>query len=115
MFASNFNKFFNRFVQRAADLRRDKRGNVAVMTALACLPMIAAVGCVIDYTDAAMIKTKLQGAADAAALAAISNNSPLIATAKTMTGNGSVSGASTFVQNFFNDNHSGAPKNVGYT
>jgi Flp pilus assembly protein TadG len=115
MFASYFKKIFGKFVRQAADLRHNTRGNVAVMTALACLPMIAAVGCVIDYTDAAMIKTKLQAAADAAALAAISNNSPLIATAKSMSGNGSVTGASTFVQNFFNANLSGAPQNVGYT
>jgi Flp pilus assembly protein TadG len=115
MFASYFNKIFSKFVRNAADLRNNTRGNVAIITALACLPMIAAVGCVIDYTEASMIKTKLQSAADAAALAAISNNSPLIATAKNMTGNGSVSGASTFVQNFFNANLSSAPQNVGYT
>jgi Flp pilus assembly protein TadG len=115
MFAAYLDRVFKKFVRRAVDLRGDTRGNVAVITALACLPMIAAVGCVIDYTDAAMIKTKLQGAADAAALAAISNNSPLIATAKSMTGNGSVTGASTFVQNFFNANLSGSPQNVGYT
>jgi Flp pilus assembly protein TadG len=115
MFASYFNKIFGKFVRSAADFRRNTRGNVAIISALACLPMIAAVGCVIDYTEAASIKTKLQAAADAAALAAISNNSPLIATAKQMSGNGSVTGASTFVQNFFNANLSGAPQNVGYT
>jgi Flp pilus assembly protein TadG len=115
MFAPYFNKIFTKLVRHADDLRRDRRGNVAIITALACLPMIAAIGCVIDYTEAAMIKTKLQAAADAAALASISNNSPLIATAKSMTGNGNVSGASTFVQNFFNANLSGAPQNVGYS
>ena len=51
---------------------------------------------------ASMIKTKLQAAADAATLATISNNSPILATAKTMTGNGTVTGGSTYVQNFFN-------------
>ena len=48
------------------------------------LPMIAAVGCVIDYTDASMIKTKLQAAADAAALGAVSVNSSVVTTAKAM-------------------------------
>ena len=115
MFAAYFNRVLRKVSRQAADLRSDTRGNVAVITALACLPMIAAVGCVIDYTNAAMIKTKLQAAADAAALAAISNNSPLIPTAKSMSSGGSVSGASTFVQNFFNANLSGAPQNVGYT
>jgi Flp pilus assembly protein TadG len=115
MLAFYFNKMFSKFVRHAADFRRNTRGNVAIITALATLPMIAAIGCVIDYTEATSIKTKLQSAADAAALAAISNNSPLIATAKKMASGGSVSGASTFVQNFFNANLSGAPQNVGYT
>jgi len=108
MLAFYFNKMFSKFVRHAADFRRNTRGNVAIITALACLPMIAAIGCVIDYTEASMVKTKLQGAADAAALAAISKNSPLIPTAKNMTGNGNVSGAATFVQDFFNANMSGA-------
>jgi len=115
MLAFYFNKMFSKFVRHAGDFRRNTRGNVAIITALACLPMIAAIGCVIDYTEATSIKTKLQAAADAAALAAISNSSPLIATAKNMPSNGSVAGASTFVQNFFNANLSGAPQNVGYT
>lgn len=115
MFARYFNKIFSKFIRHATDLRSNTRGNVAVITALACLPMIAAVGCVVDYTTASMIKTKLQAAADAASLASISNNSPLIATAKNMTGAGAVSGASTFVQNFFNANLATAPQDVGYT
>jgi Flp pilus assembly protein TadG len=93
----------------------NRRGNVAVITALSCLPMIAAVGCVIDYTDASMIKTKLQAASDAAALATVSVNSSVIATAKAMTGTGTVSGGSTYATNFFNSNLSTAPENVGYT
>ena len=115
MLARYFNKIFSKFIRHAAALRGNTRGNVAVMTALATLPMIAAVGCVVDYTTASMIKTKLQAAADAASLASISNNSPLIATAKNMTGAGAVSGASTFVQNFFNANLATAPQDVGYT
>ncbi|MFY9696052.1 MAG: pilus assembly protein TadG-related protein, partial [Xanthobacteraceae bacterium] len=78
-----------------SDFGRSKRGNVAVITALAMLPMIAAVGCVIDYTTASMIKTKLQAAADAASVATVSINSTVIATAKAMSGSGAVSGGST--------------------
>ena len=48
-----------------------------------------------------MIKTKLQAAADAAALATVSNNSPIVVTAKSMSGNGTVSGGPTYIQNFF--------------
>ncbi len=75
------------------------------------LPMIAGVGCVIDYTTATMIKTKLQAAADAASLATVSVNSSVITTAKNMTGNGTVSGGSTFANNFFNANLTTAPDN----
>jgi Flp pilus assembly protein TadG len=59
----------------------DARGNVAVITALSALPIISAIGCVVDYSMATTIKTKLQAAADAATLAAVSANSPLVATA----------------------------------
>jgi len=93
----------------------DRRGNVAVISALAALPMVAAAGCVVDYTDAAMIKTKLQAAADAASLATVSVNSSAIATAKNMTGSGTISGGSTFALNFFNANLTQAPENTGYT
>ncbi len=81
--------------------KSERRGNVAVITALAALPMISAMGCVIDYSNATMTRTKLQAAADAASLATVSNNSPVLATAKAMTGNGSVTGGSAYATNFF--------------
>jgi Flp pilus assembly protein TadG len=105
----------NKFIRRAGEFRRDKRANVAIITALAMLPMIAAVGCVIDYTQATMIKTKLQAAADAAALATVSVNSSVVTTAKAMTGSGPVTGGTTFATNFFNANLSTAPENTGYS
>ena len=86
------------------NFRSDSRGNVAIITALAALPMMAAIGCAVDYSNASMIRTKLQAAADAAALATVSVNSPVIATAKGMTGNGTVSGGSTYAANFFSAN-----------
>jgi len=98
-----------------AQFRSNKRGNVAVITALCCLPLVAAVGCVIDYTTASLVKTKLQAAADAAALATVSVNSSVVATARTMSSGGTVSGGSTFATNFFNANLNAAPANVGYT
>jgi len=94
---------------------RNRRGNVAVISALAALPMVAAAGCVIDYTTATTIKTKLQAAADAASLATVSINSSVITTAKNMTGSGTVSGGSTYAVNFFNANLTQAPENTGYT
>jgi Flp pilus assembly protein TadG len=98
-----------------AQFRSNKRGNVAIITALCALPLIAAVGCVIDYTTASLVKTKLQAAADAAALATVSVNSSVVTTAKGMSGNGNVSGGSTFATNFFNANLNASPANVGYT
>jgi len=86
---------------RAAEFRRDKRANVAMITALTAIPLVSAIGCAIDYSYASMIKTKLQAAADAATLATVSNNSPVVATAKAMSGSGTVSGGSTYAQQFF--------------
>jgi Flp pilus assembly protein TadG len=95
--------------------RRNKRGNVAVITALAMLPMIAAIGCVMDFTTASMVKTKLQAAADAASLASVSLNSSVVTTAEGMSGNGTISGGSTYAINFFNANLNTAPASTGYT
>src|SRR3984957_17659942 len=95
--------------------RSNKRGNVAIITALSALPLIAAVGCVIDYTTASLGKTKLQAGADAAALAPVSVNSSGRATAKAMSSGRPVSGGSTFGTNFFNANLNASPANVGYT
>jgi Flp pilus assembly protein TadG len=98
-----------------ANFRFNTRGNVAVITALAALPMIAAMGCVIDYSTAAMIRTKLQAAADSAALATVSVNSSVVTTAKGMAGSGNVTGGSTFAANFFNGELTAAPETTGYT
>ncbi|MGC1353776.1 MAG: TadE/TadG family type IV pilus assembly protein [Xanthobacteraceae bacterium] len=84
-----------------ANFRTDRRANVAVMTAIAVIPIFAAIGCVVDYTMATTVKTRLQAAADATSLAVISVNSSVVATAKKMTGSGEVSGDSAFINNFF--------------
>jgi Flp pilus assembly protein TadG len=92
----------------------NRRGNVAVITAVSALPVITAIGCVIDYSMASMIKTKLQAAADAATLAAVSFNSPLTTTAMTMTGSGAVANGASYTQNFFDSNLASAPADSGY-
>ncbi len=99
----------------AADFRADRRGNVAVIAALAVLPMLVGAGCVVDYTTAAMVRAKLQAAADTASLATVSLKSSVIATAKTMSSDGAVSGGDTFALGFFNANLTAAPENTGYT
>ena len=55
-----------RFRGLVTNFKSDKRGNAAVITAIAALPMISAIGCAIDYSNPTMIRTKLQAAADAA-------------------------------------------------
>jgi Flp pilus assembly protein TadG len=48
--------------------RRDSRGNVVVIFALALVPLLGFVGAAVDYSRAAMIHGRLQSAVDATAL-----------------------------------------------
>ena len=94
----------------SAGFRLNRRGNVALMFGAALPVIVTAVGCAVDFSMAMSVRTKLQAAADAATLAAISVNSPLIATAKTMGSTGTVADGDTYLENVFN---SDAPS--GYT
>jgi Flp pilus assembly protein TadG len=82
--------------------RGDQRGNIAVIFAIACVPIISAVGCAADYSMATRMKAKLQSAVDAASVAAISQKSPGYIAAAAMTTNGSVAAAVTDANNIFN-------------
>lgn len=62
----------NRYRKSLFSLTRDKRGNVLMLTGLSIIPLVGAVGIGIDYSRAARLQTKLNAAADAAALAAVS-------------------------------------------
>lgn len=84
--------------------RRDQRGNLAVIFAVAAVPLISAIGCAIDYSEATRIKSKLQSAADAAAVASISQQSQGWLAASTMTTDGEVGVAETDAQNIFTGN-----------
>ena len=48
---------------------QSRRGNVAVIFAIACIPVIAAMGVAVDYTRAAQTTSEMQDALDAASLA----------------------------------------------
>ncbi|MCU6452715.1 VWA domain-containing protein [Sphingomonas sp. A2-49] len=69
----------SRALTRAAEamrlrLRRalaDRRGNVMMIMAFALIPMTFATGMAVDYSRAARLQTKLNAAADAASLAAV--------------------------------------------
>jgi Flp pilus assembly protein TadG len=89
-----FSGLMNRF-------RRDQRGNIAVIFGIACIPVLAAIGCAIDYSEASRMRAKLQSAADAAAVASISRNSQGWLAASQMTTNGAVATAQTDAMNIF--------------
>ena len=97
-----FDAQFTRMRTLIRDFRSSTRGNTAVLCAVLALPMVSAVGCVVDYSMSTMVRTKLQAAADAATLATVSSNSPITTTAKNMTGSGAVAGGSTYALNFLN-------------
>ena len=59
----------SRLVRAARALRGDRRGSVAVFTALALVPMVAGIGIGVDTARAYMIRARLSQALDAAALA----------------------------------------------
>jgi len=84
--------------------RRDRKGNIAIIFAFALMPVLSAIGCATDYSLAARMKAKMQSAADAAAVASISQNSTGYLAATQMTSNGPVTVAQTDATNMFNGN-----------
>ncbi|MDD1519697.1 MULTISPECIES: TadE/TadG family type IV pilus assembly protein [Bradyrhizobium] len=96
---------FRRFVH-------DRRGNIAVIFALACVPVISAIGCAIDYSRATLTRSKLQAAADAASVGSIAKASPGFKAAGNMTADGSISVGVTDAQNIFDANRANL---TGYT
>ncbi len=56
---------------RAAAFRTSRRGSIPILFALSLLPLVGLIGLGIDYGVAASNKTKLDTAADAAAIAAV--------------------------------------------
>ena len=94
-------RFFSGLLNR---FRRDQRGNIAVIFGIACLPVLSAIGCGVDYSEASRMRAKLQSAADAAAVASISQNSQGWLAASKMTSNGEVTTAETDAMNIFNGN-----------
>jgi Flp pilus assembly protein TadG len=86
---------------------RDRRGNIAVIFAIACVPLLAAVGCAVDYALATRVKAKLQSAADAASVGAIAQGSPAYVAAGQMGSTGPVTAGSTDAGNIFSANING--------
>ena len=88
-------------------LSRDKRGNVAIIFALAALPILSAVGCAVDYSRAVQIRSKLQTSIDAASVGSISRTSPAFIAAGSMSSDGPIPAGVTDALNIFNANMNG--------
>ena len=91
---------------------RDQRGNIAVIFALCCVPLITMVGCAVDYARATQIRAKLQAAADAASVGSVAKASPAFDAAGSMTSDGAIPAGVTDATNIFNANVSNL---TGYT
>ncbi len=87
---------------------RDERGNLAVIFAIAAIPLLTGVGAAVDYSMAMRVKTKLQAAADAASVGAIAQGSPAYDAAGQMASNGPITAGNTDATNIFNANITGA-------
>ena len=85
----------------------DLRGNVAVIFALAIIPVLTMVGAAVDYSRATQLKSKIQAAADAASVGSIAKNSTAFIAAGSMTGGGTIPGGAADASNIFNGNVSG--------
>ena len=83
---------------------REKRGNVAVIFALCCVPLITVVGCAVDYSRATQVRSKLQAAADAASVGSVAKASPAFIAAGSMTADGAIPAGVTDAKNIFNAN-----------
>ncbi|CCD99156.1 TadE/TadG family type IV pilus assembly protein [Bradyrhizobium sp. STM 3809] len=101
-----------RLFNALASFRRNASGNVAMTFAIVCVPVIAAVGCGVDYSRTNQIRAKLQAAVDAASVGAVSRTSPAFIAAGAMTGDGVISVGNDDARSIFNGNMSGAN---GYT
>src|SRR3984885_9701101 len=84
-------------VHQAQRFRRHEGGAMALFAGMASIPMIFAVGAGVDYSSANMAKSKLDAAADAAALSAVDH------TAIT----GTAAAAQTTATNVFNSEATG--------
>jgi Flp pilus assembly protein TadG len=102
----------NRLTRLIKHFGSDRKGNIAVIFAVTCIPILTSVGCAVDYSLAVRMRSKLQAAADAASVGSVSQSSPGYAAAELMVTNGSVAAGVTDATNIFNGNISNI---TGYT
>jgi Flp pilus assembly protein TadG len=99
-------------IRLIGSFRRNKRGNVAMIFGIVCVPLISFVGVAVDYSMATRIRAKLQSAADSASVASLSQKTPGFVAAAAMAGNGSVTAGVNDAYNVFDGN---ASSFTGYT
>jgi len=96
----------------AARFRQDRSGNIAVIFGIALVPIVSGVGCAIDYSRASALRAKLQAAADAASVGAVSRTSPAYVAAGAMSGDGTIDAGASDAQKLFIGNMA---NETGYT
>jgi Flp pilus assembly protein TadG len=97
-------QFAGRVAALISRFRRDKKANIAVIFAIALLPIMSFIGAAVDYSLATRMRAKLQSAADGASVASISKNSIGYNAAALMSGDGPVTAAVTDANNIFDGN-----------
>lgn len=88
---------------------QDKSGNFGILSALLMVPLIGAAGVALDITRGMAVKSDLQMAADAAALAVVADTSSSVHKAKEMSGDGVISLGTDEASAFFESNERGNP------
>jgi len=100
------------FMRQLSRFRRDQRGNIATIFALAAVPILTSVGCAVDYSVATQMRSRLQAASDAASVGSVAKTSPAFIAAGSMTSDGPIPAGVTDATQIFNGNMTGQS---GYT
>ena len=90
----------------------NRRGNIAVTFALVCVPLLYVIGCAVDCTRVAELRSRLQAAAKAASAGSVAKIAPGLLAAYVMTSDGPVAVGAADAAAIFHTNMSGVS---GYT
>jgi hypothetical protein len=88
---------------------QDKSGNFGILSALLMVPLIGAAGVALDVTHGMAVKSDLQMAADAAALAVVADTSASVHKAKEMSSDGVITLGGDEASAFFESNERASP------
>jgi Flp pilus assembly protein TadG len=91
---------------------RNRRGNIAVIFVLVCLVLVYVIGCALDCTRVAELRSQLQAAANAASAGSVARIAPGLLAAFVMTSDGPVAVGTADAAAIFHASLSGV---TGYT